>query len=318
MAGYSQQRRLPPFASSTFKDWWRRRPVRNEGKQKVVLWGDTFSNYFQPEVAKAAVDALEHAGCQVEVPLENLCCGRPLYDYGMLDRAKKQLLETLRVMRPQIEAGVPVVVLEPSCATVFRDEMTSLLWGNVDARRLRDQVFLLSEFLEKKVDGYGPPKLSRKVYVHGHCHHKSIMKMDDEAALLKKMGVDYQEIESGCCGMAGAFGYETGSHYEVSIACGERALLPAVRNAERDAVIVSDGFSCREQIEQTTERRGLHLSQVLQMAIDESNGSAARREFPERDYPAQSRCPARRSHWARKAAIAGIAIGAAAVMLRKR
>jgi Fe-S oxidoreductase len=318
MAGYAQQRRLPPFAAVTFKDWWRRRPVHNEGAPKVVLWADTFSNHFQPEVAKAAVEALEDAGFQVHVPLDDLCCGRPLYDYGMLDRARRELLKIIRVLRPEIEQGRPIVVLEPSCASVFRDEMTSLLWGNVDASRLRNQVFLLSEFLQKKIDDYRPPRLSRKVYAQGHCHHKSIMKMDDEAAVLKKMGVQYAEFDSGCCGMAGAFGYERGDHYDVSMACGERKLLPAVRSAERDAVIVADGFSCREQIEQTTDRRGLHLAQVLQMAIHERDGSPAPHDLPERDYPGQIHCPARRGHAVRNAAIAGTAIAAAVLIARGR
>ena len=137
------------------------------------------------------------------------------------------------------------------------------------------------------------------------------MKMTDEESVLKKMGVDYREIESGCCGMAGAFGYEKGDHYDVSIACGERALLPAVRNAERDAVIVTDGFSCREQIEQTTSRRALHLAQLIQMGLRERRRDFAPRELPERDFPAQPHCPPRRARKVRAAAMIGI--GAAAV-----
>jgi FAD/FMN-containing dehydrogenase/Fe-S oxidoreductase len=277
MAGYDQRRRIPAFARHTFKDWWRKRPVRNAGAPKVILWADTFTNYFQPKVAQAAVTVLEDAGYQVEVPMANLCCGRPLYDYGMLDTAKRFLNQILDTLRDRIDASVPVVVLEPSCASVFRDEMPSLLWGDVEACRLKDQVFLLSEFLAQKVQDYTPPRLHRKVYVHGHCHHKSLMKMTDEKAVLEKLGVDQHEIESGCCGMAGAFGYEAGDHYDVSIACGERALLPAVRKAEPDALIVADGFSCREQIEQETDRRGVHLAQVLEMAIHRRDGIPAPR-----------------------------------------
>jgi FAD/FMN-containing dehydrogenase/Fe-S oxidoreductase len=275
LAGYDQRRQLPRFATQTFKDWWRARPVRNAGAPKAVLWADTFTNHFQPEVAKAAVAALEDAGFQVEVPMADLCCGRPLYDYGMLDRAKRFLRRILDVLRPEIEAGLPIVVLEPSCATVFRDEMANLLWGNVDACRLRDQVFLLSEFLNRQATGYTPPRLHRKVYVHGHCHHKSVLKMKDENAVLDRLGADRHEIESGCCGMAGAFGYEAGDHYDVSIACGERALLPAVRSAEPEAVIVADGFSCREQIQQETDRRAIHFAQLLEMAIHQRDGAPA-------------------------------------------
>src|SRR5579871_1378089 len=265
LAGYAQQRQIPYFAQETFQQWWRRRPVRRSST-KVLLWADTFSNHFEPEVAKAAVEVLEDAGFQVEVPLQNLCCGRPLYDYGMLDQAKRQLLHIISALKPHIEQETPIVVLEPSCATVFRDEMVELLWGNMEASRLKGQVFLLSEFLEKKVPDYRPPRLHRKVYVHGHCHHKAVMKLTDEKNVLDKMGVEQQQIDSGCCGMAGAFGYEA-EHYDVSIACGERELLPAVRKAEPDALILTDGFSCRSQIEQETGRKALHLAQVMQMAL---------------------------------------------------
>ena len=269
-AGYSQKRSIPPFAAETFKRWFVRRGARNADKPPVILWADTFNNHFTPNVAKAAVEVLEHVGYQVRVPRESLCCGRPLYDYGMLDLAKKLLLQILTALRPAIQGGVPIVVLEPSCATVFRDELTDLLHGNQDAQRLRQQTYLLSEFLECQVKNYQPPQLNRKAVVHGHCHHKSILKFDDEESVLKKTGLDYRILDSGCCGMAGAFGFES-DHYQVGIQCGERVLLPEVRSAPRDALIVSDGFSCREQIRQQTDRQGLHLSQVLQMALKQES-----------------------------------------------
>ena len=272
LAGYAPERELPRFAGETFRSWWRKRAVKNAGRPPVVLWSDTFTNYFQPEVAQAGVAVLEDAGFQVQVPRGNLCCGRPLYDYGMLDRAKQQLIEIVGALRPQIQAETPVVVLEPGCASVFRDEMTEILWGNVDASRLKKQVFSLGEFLEKKAGDYRPPAVPRKVYVHGHCHQKSAGKMKEEQHLIRKMGAEYREIDSGCCGMAGAFGYEAGTHYDVSMACAERALLPAVRAAEQDALIVSDGFSCREQIQQTTGRQALHLAQVVRIGIGERDG----------------------------------------------
>jgi Fe-S oxidoreductase len=233
---------------------------------------------------------LEEAGCQVEVARRSLCCGRPLYDYGMLDMAKQWLLETLRELRQQIAEEIPIVVLEPSCATVFRDEMRELVWGDEDANRLAGQVFLLSEFLDKKLKDYRAPALHRKALVHGHCHHKSVIKFKDEQKILDKTGLDYEVLDSGCCGMAGAFGYERGDHYEVSMACGERVLLPAVRGAQPETLIVADGFSCREQIEQTTGRRALHLSQVLRMGLDEQEGRAAPARYPEnafRERPAR-------------------------------
>ena len=216
---------------------------------------------------------LETAGYQVMVPPMFLCCGRPLYDYGMLDLAKRHLRRILGTLGPQIEAGIPIVGLEPSCAAVFRDELTDLLPRDENAKRLRQQTLLLSEFLERQ--GYRPPKLSRKAVVHGHCHHKAIMKMTAEEAVLSKLGLDFELLDSGCCGMAGAFGFERGDHYEVSIKAGERVLLPAVRNAPADTLIIADGFSCREQVAQTTDRRALHLAEVIQMALHEGGGPAA-------------------------------------------
>jgi Fe-S oxidoreductase len=183
----------------------------------------------------------------------------------MLDEAKQYLLNILDALREPIEAGLPIVVLEPSCASVFRDELCNLLPGHPRAARLRDQVFLLSEFLEHHAPGFEPPRLSRKVLLHGHCHHKALMKMNDEESLLRKMGVELQSLDSGCCGMAGPFGFEK-EKYAVSQAIGERVLLPAVRQAQPETLIVSDGFSCREQIRQSTGRQALHLAEVLQLA----------------------------------------------------
>jgi Fe-S oxidoreductase len=169
------------------------------------------------------------------------------------------------VLGPQIDASIPVVVLEPSCASVFRDELGNLFPGNARADRLRRQTSLLSEFLGR-APGYEPPLLSQKVLLHGHCHHKAIMKMTDEEALLREMGVDLKTLDSGCCGMAGPFGFEK-EKYAVSQAIGERVLLPAVRQAATSTLIVSDGFSCREQIVQATGREAIHLAEVLQIAI---------------------------------------------------
>ena len=184
----------------------------------------------------------------------------------MIGQAGKYLRRVLREVGEQIDAGLPMVVLEPSCASVFRDELRNLFPSDVRAERLRRQTFLLSEFLEHHVPGYRPPALSRKVLLHGHCHHKAIMKMRDEESLLRKMGVDLQSLDSGCCGMAGAFGFEK-DKFAVSQAVGERVLLPAVRQAAPDTLIVSDGFSCREQIHQATGRRAIHLAEAMQLAI---------------------------------------------------
>jgi FAD/FMN-containing dehydrogenase/Fe-S oxidoreductase len=269
VGGIAQERQMPPFAGETFKQWFRRRPVRNAQKPAVLLWPDTFTNHFHPEHGKAAVDVLEDAGFRVTIPEASLCCGRPLYDFGMLDTAKGLLRQILLELQPEIEAGVPLIGLEPSCLAVFRDELVNLFPSNRDAKRLHDQSFLLSEFLNKKVKDYQPPKLNRKALVHVHCHHKSVVGEDDEKAILKRLGLDFEEPDKGCCGMAGSFGFEA-DHYDVSMKVGERVLLPAVRQTPEDRLIIADGFSCEEQIRQGTGRKALHLAEVIQMALREA------------------------------------------------
>jgi Fe-S oxidoreductase len=265
VAGIPKERSIPAFAPQTFRQWFRRRQPVNRELSLVLLWPDTFNNYFLPDTAKAAVEVLESAGYRVVLPKAKLCCGRPLYDWGMLDRAKRLLLETLATLEDEIAQGIPMVVLEPSCATVFRDEMLNLFPEDERARRLSKQTFLLSEFLEKKAKNFSPPKLACKAIVHGHCHHKSVMRMTDEESVLRKMGIDFESPAPGCCGMAGAFGFEK-DKYDVSVAIGELELLPAVRKASPETLIIADGFSCREQVAQCTNRRALHLAEVIQMA----------------------------------------------------
>jgi Fe-S oxidoreductase len=193
----------------------------------------------------------------------------------MLDEAKEYLQNILEALCEPIDAGVPIVVLEPSCASVFRDELCNLFPENPRAASLRNQTFLLSEFLERHAPDFQPPQLSRKVMLHGHCHHKALMKMNDEESMLRKMGVELQTLDSGCCGMAGAFGFER-EKYAVAQAVGERVLLPAVRQSQSDTLIVSDGFSCREQIYQSTGRRAIHLAEALRLAQDEKNRPGTR------------------------------------------
>jgi FAD/FMN-containing dehydrogenase/Fe-S oxidoreductase len=265
LGGVAQQRPMPRFASQTFVDWFRKRAPQNSGKPQVILWPDTFSNHFHPRIAQAAVEVLEHAGYHVILPPAGLCCGRPLYDFGMLDHARAQLNEILVALREHIAAETPVIGLEPSCVSVFRDEMTNLLGPNAAAEQLRQQTFLLSEFLVQQA-GYRPPQIQGKALVHGHCHHKSVLKFDSEKELLKRTGLDFKVLDSGCCGMAGSFGFEA-HKYDVSVQIGERVLLPAVRQASPDTLIITDGFSCFQQIEQLTGRKPLHIAEVLQMAI---------------------------------------------------
>jgi FAD/FMN-containing dehydrogenase/Fe-S oxidoreductase len=304
--GIPRERRIPAFAPQNFKTWFRRHRTPNPGGPPVILWPDTFNNYFLPDTSIAAVEVLEAAGFEVLVPPGSLCCGRPLYDFGMLTRAKQLLLEVLDTLAPYIEAGVPVVGLEPSCAAVFRDELTNLFPKDARAHRLAQQTFLLSEFLEKSAPAFRLPRLRRKAIVHGHCHHKSVMKMTDEEAVLRKMGVDFQSPAPGCCGMAGSFGFDE-DKYDISVAVGELELLPAIRRAPPDALVIADGFSCREQISQCTDRHALHLAEVIKMALDEGPSGAAD------PYPEQESVMRRQQEIERSMKQAGFALGAAAL-----
>jgi len=299
-AGISQSRSLPAFAPETFQTWFRRRGVQHSNRRPVVLWPDTFNNYFFPATARAAVEVLEAAGYRVEVPAKHVCCGRPLYDYGMLDRAKRYLRDVLATLGPAIRDGTPVVVLEPSCASVFRDELHGLMPDVEAARKLAASTFLLSEFLEKHAPGYVPPKMKRDAVLQAHCHQKAIMRVEHEKALLAKMGMDVDDPDAGCCGMAGAFGYEQ-DKYAVSTACGERKLLPAVRRASLSTLIVADGFSCREQIAQASNRHALHLAEVLALGG---------RGEPPRLHPEDSVVKPRRAAVRRSMVRAGVAIAA--------
>ena len=272
LGGIAPQREVPRFATVPFGKWWRHH-AKNQGGPRVVLWADTFNTYFTPAVATAAVELLEGLGYSVEVPRGRVCCGRPFYDYGFLPLAQAYLRDALEKMEPYLRDGTPIVGLEPSCIAVFRDEMLGMFPNDIDAQRLAQQTYTLAEFLEKRADDWHwkIPKLNRHALVQAHCHHQAVMKFDSEMAVMKKAGLDVEHPDSGCCGMAGSFGYEAGEHYDVSQACGERVILPKVREAPEDTLLIADGFSCREQIYQGTGRRALHLSQVLRMAQERAN-----------------------------------------------
>jgi len=263
LGGISPEREMPRFAPVTFRDWFRKRGVRNPGKPEVILWADTFNNYFHPEVAAAATDVLEDAGFRVVVPRASLCCGRPLYDYGFLDQANELLGDTLQYLKPSIEAGTPVVGLEPSCLAVFRDEMLGLRPHDEDAKRLHGQVFTLAEFLTQH--DFQAPRLEQDLVVHGHCHQKAIIGMEAEKKLFEAMGAKAEIADDGCCGMAGSFGFEE-QKYDISMQIYEHQLGPHLRNLPRERLVLADGFSCRTQIEQATGRRPLHLAQLLRVA----------------------------------------------------
>ena len=307
LGGVAPQRQVPRFAPRTFRAWFEARPVVNPEGERVILWADTFNNFFHPEVAQAACEVLEDAGFQVAIQAEKLCCGRPLYDYGMLDLARRKLRQILDGLREEIARGTAVVGLEPSCVSVLRDELLGLFPHDADAQRLAKQTHTLTAFLRAQAPHWRPPRLEKKALVHGHCHHKAVLAWDKEQELIRALLPDHEVVDSGCCGMAGSFGYEA-DKYDVSMRIGERRLLPAVRSAGRDALIVADGFSCQGQIG-TTGRKPLHIAQVLQMAIRQ------RRAAPRASAIAARRLRAR--HLLRRAAFAGVAAVAVAAAMRR-
>jgi Fe-S oxidoreductase len=263
------ERTIPRFAGQSFqsglrsrRSWHhRRKAAAQPSRPAVLLWPDTWNNYFHPQTAQAAWQVLDDAGFQVEVPKGHLCCGRPLYDFGMLDRAKSYLLHVLDKLEPQLKSETPIVVLEPSCASIFRDEALNLLADDPRVERLARQTYLLSEFLVKNAKSYKPIHIAGKdILLHGHCHQKPFMA--EEVQLLKSGGANVNLLDSGCCGMAGPFGFEK-DKYAVSTALANRVLLPAVERSAKETLIVTNGFSCREQISQLSDRRAIHLAQVL-------------------------------------------------------
>ena len=323
LVSIAPQRDVPMFARQTFIDWFseraaaRSRARLDDGPQaargRVLLWPDTWNNFFHVETAKAAVDVLEDAGFEVLVPSMPACCGRPLYDYGMLDLAKKFLYGVFDALRG-FDDEIPIVFLEPSCASVLRDEMCDLLPDDDRARRLRERTLMLGEFLHKYVPGYMPGDAQRRAVVHGHCHQKAVLDAGADVTLLRDAGFDVDVLDSGCCGMAGAFGFERGAHFEVSMAAGERVLLPAVRAAGSRDVIIANGFSCREQIRQGTPREALHLAEALKLA---KNGC----EFdqrPERGFVEDENAAKNTYRYAGYALVAAAMVLAGAALLRGR
>ena len=232
--------------------------------QQVVLWPDTWNNYYHPQTLAAAERVLAEAGFAVEVPKGHICCGRPLYDFGLLTAARSYLADILERMAVEIDAGLPFIFLEPSCASVFKDELPELFPDDPRAGKLRGQVWLLADWLAAKAPDFAARRLDgAQILLHGHCHHKAVFGGPaNEIALLRKAGATVDMIESGCCGMAGPFGF-VADKFEVSKKIASAGLLPAVESAGPMTVIVADGFSCREQISQLGHRQALHFAEVL-------------------------------------------------------
>jgi FAD/FMN-containing dehydrogenase/Fe-S oxidoreductase len=274
VVGIATRRDVPRFARQTFTTQFdalqraRRNPTREGGARRgdpVLLFTDTFSNHFRPESALAAVRVLEASGARVDLPrAKNLCCGRPYYDFGMLDEAKQSLEKIISALAPQIESGVPVLVLEPGCLSVFRDEMTRLLPGNECAARLAKQAVSLGELLEAR--GWRPKRIEGRALVHAHCHQKALGGQRADLALLDAAGLEVHAPDTGCCGMAGAFGFRPET-FETSVKIAGLSVLPKVKAAAPDTLVVANGFSCREQIESLGGRKTLHLAEVLARAL---------------------------------------------------
>jgi FAD/FMN-containing dehydrogenase/Fe-S oxidoreductase len=289
IAGVAQQRQLPRLARQSFqksraaasetsnvprsssKQDTSRREARLAAPQvpppqvaQVVLWPDTWNNYYHPQTLAAAESVLTQAGFRVEVPQGHICCGRPLYDFGLLDAARAYLAKVLDRMAPQIDAGLPFIFLEPSCASVFKDELLELFPDVPRAQHLSQQVWLLADWLAAKAPEWATNRLQgAHILLHGHCHHKAVFGGPaNEIALLQRAGATVEPIQAGCCGMAGPFGFEA-DKFEVSRAIANDGLLSAVESAGPMTLIIADGFSCREQIDQLGHREALHFAEVL-------------------------------------------------------
>ena len=269
VVGIDRRRPLPRFARESFTDWFdARKPNGNAPRGSVVLFHDTFNTYNTPEIARAAVELLEGAGYRIEL-VGRKCCGRPMISKGMLDEARVNAAWNVAKLQPWVERGVPVVGLEPSCLLTLRDEYVDLLRTDA-ARAVARSSYLLEEFLlRERGRGLRLPwktRAPRRALLHGHCHQKAMVGTAPTVAALTWAGYTVSEVDSGCCGMAGSFGFEK-EHYDLSVSLGNRRLAPAVRAAEADTVVVAPGISCRQQIAHLTERRAQHPAEVLRDAL---------------------------------------------------
>jgi FAD/FMN-containing dehydrogenase/Fe-S oxidoreductase len=261
--GIDPARTIPRFATRTLRQQLKGRP-QGDGR-RVLLWADTFTNHFDPQIGMAAVEVLEHAGYAPVVLDQPLCCGLTWISTGQLKTATRVLRRTVDALAPELRDGTLMVGLEPSCTATFRHDLTELFPHDQDAQRIAEQTRTLAELLDDD-PGWEPPSLDATAIVQGHCHHKAVMHLDADESVYAKVGLDAEVLDSGCCGLAGNFGFEAG-HHDVSIACAERVLLPAVRETDPDTLVMADGFSCRTQIAQNSDREPVHLAQVLARAL---------------------------------------------------
>jgi len=284
IVGVAQERKMPQLAAKSYKktraqdgtcnvhcplsDSSYARPsmegAGNLASQSVVLWADTWNNYYHPQTLAAAERVLIQAGFRVQTTKGHICCGRALYDFGLLDTARSYLANVLEHVAPEIEAGLPFIFLEPSCASVFKDEALELFPDDERAQKLSEQVWLLADWLAARAPNWVEGRLEgAQVLLHGHCHHKAVFGgPKSEIALLRKAGAHVEMIDTTCCGMAGPFGFEA-DKIEVSKAIANLGLMPAVTAVDAMTLIVADGFSCREQISQLSQREGMHFAEIL-------------------------------------------------------
>ena len=264
-----RRRPLPEFAGETFAHWFRSHQPEGDGANgDVVLFHDTFNNFNTPNVARAATRFLEKSGYRVLL-VDKKCCGRPMISKGMLGQAKENAAWNVDRLAPYAEKGTPIVGLEPSCLLTLRDEYPEFLRTNV-AKKVADNSFLFEEFVMRE-QGAGRIKLeskcqTRKVLLHGHCHQKALVGTAPTVSMLKAAGFDVSEVDSGCCGMAGSFGFEK-EHYDLSVTIGNRRLAPAVKAAGADVEIVAPGISCRQQIDHLAGRKAKHPAELLWEAL---------------------------------------------------
>jgi Fe-S oxidoreductase len=284
-----EDREVPLFAPETLQQWWRRRttpePATRPSRGTVLLWPDTFTNTFSPHIGQAAVDVLERAGWRVEIPTEPLCCGLTWISTGQLGTAKRVLRRTVDRLADHVRDGGLVVGLEPSCTAVFRNDASDLFPTDQDVRRLRDHTVTFAELLTRHTEGWQPPRLDEvDALAQVHCHQHAVLGWDADQQLLQDAGVDLETLESGCCGLAGNFGFTAG-HGEVSRALAEQVLLPRLRAAPAGTVALADGFSCRTQIHELDSggHEAVHLAELVSAGYHSArvDGSDLARHRPE-------------------------------------
>jgi len=269
LGGIAAERDVPTFAAETFTQWFKHRTPK-PGERKVVLWPDTFTDHLAPEIGQAAVVVLEAAGFEVVLPEKRVCCGLTWISTGQLKTARRVLTRSLRVLAPHLAAGTPIIGLEPSCTAALRHDAPDLLAGNPLADQAARATRTFAEFLTEA--GWEPPTVGGEALVQTHCHQHAVLGFAADRRLMAAAGIDATIPDSGCCGLAGNFGFER-DHYEVSKAIGERVLLPAVRSLPEATAVLADGFSCRTQIAHGTSRRAHHLAELLAAALTEDRAA---------------------------------------------